>query len=131
MERGAAGMEGRPPERSKEARIMLKVIYAAIPLLAGLDKFMGVLVDWGHYLAPVIANNLPFAVVSFMLVVGVLEIVAGILVLTKWTRMGAFLISGWLVLIAVNLLLAGAHLDIVLRDIGLASGAYALGELAV
>ena len=107
----------------------LKVTYGLVPLLAGLDKFFGVLADWEAYLAPSIAGILPFSPSTFMMIVGVIEMIVGLAILTKLTRLGAYVAMVWLVLIAGNLVLAG-RLDIAVRDLAMAVGAYSLGTLA-
>jgi uncharacterized membrane protein YphA (DoxX/SURF4 family) len=107
----------------------LKLTYGLIPLLAGLDKFFNVLADWERYLSPAIAELLPVDATTFMMVVGVIEIAAGILVLSRFTRLGAYIVSAWLVLIAIQLVTAGI-LDIAVRDLAMAVGAYTLGRLA-
>jgi hypothetical protein len=63
------------------------------------------------------------------MLVGVIEIVAGIAVLTTFTRLGAYVVAVWLALIAVNLLLAGFY-DVAVRDLVMALGAYTLGQVA-
>jgi len=107
----------------------LKITYGLVPLLAGLDKFFGVLADWEAYLAPSIAGMLPLSPHTFMMIVGVIEMIVGLAVLTKFTRLGAYVAMVWLVLIACNLLLAG-RLDVAVRDLAMAVGAYSLGTLA-
>lgn len=107
----------------------LRWTYGLIPLLAGLDKFFNLLADWPSYLSPAMESLLPLAPSTFMYLVGVIEIAVGVMVLTRWVREGAWLACGWLVLIAVNLTLAGAF-DIAVRDLGLAVGAYTLARLA-
>ena len=109
--------------------VPLKITYGLVPLLAGLDKFFGVLADWEAYLAPSVAGMLPFSPHTFMMIVGVIEMIVGLAVLTKFTRLGAYVAMVWLVLIAGNLLLAG-RLDIAVRDLAMAVGAYSLGTLA-
>jgi uncharacterized membrane protein YphA (DoxX/SURF4 family) len=107
----------------------LRLAYGLVPLLAGLDKFFGLLADWEAYLSPTIAGLLPVSPGTFMAVVGVIEIAVGVMVLTRWVRLGAYLAMGWLVLIAINLVLAG-FLDIAVRDLAMAVGAYTLARLA-
>ncbi|HEV8629362.1 MAG TPA: hypothetical protein VGV61_03525 [Thermoanaerobaculia bacterium] len=107
----------------------LRLTYGLVPLLAGLDKFFGFLADWPHYLAPALAGLLPFSTATFFAIVGVVEMAVGVLVLTRWPRLGAFLAMGWLVLIAFDLVLAGFY-DIAVRDLAMAVGAYTLARLA-
>src|SRR5690606_27872704 len=107
----------------------LRITYGAIPLLAGLDKFVGLLADWEAYLHPALARLLPVAPETFMGIVGVVEIAVGLAVLTRATRLGAWLAAGWLVAIALQLAAAGI-LDVAVRDLAMAVGAYSLARLA-
>ena len=95
--------------------------------LAGADKFFGLLTNWEQYLAPAVANIVPAH--TFMLVVGAVEIAAGLLVAVM-PRIGAYVVCAWLLGIILNLLMLGAYYDIALRDLGLAIGAFALGRLS-
>jgi hypothetical protein len=117
-------------ERSLDSvYVPLKLTYGLVPLLAGLDKFFDVLAHWESYLSPSIANMLPFSAHTFMMIVGVIEMAVGLAILTKITRLGAYVAMAWLVLIACNLLLAGM-LDVAVRDLAMAVGAYSLGTVA-
>ena len=107
----------------------LWLTYGLVPLLAGLDKFFNLLADWPKYLSPWVAGMLPVSAQSFMHLVGIIEIVAGLLVLTRWTRIGAWIVAAWLVAIAINLVTLGAF-DIAVRDLAMAVGAYTLARLA-
>jgi len=107
----------------------LWLTYGLVPLLAGLDKFFNLLTDWPKYLSPMVAGLLPVSAQTFMHVVGVIEIVVGLLVLTRWTRLGAWIAAAWLVLIALNLATLGLF-DIAVRDLAMAVGAYTLARLA-
>ena len=107
----------------------LKITFGLVPLLAGLDKFFNLLTDWGSYLSPSVANLLPFSPPTFMMIVGVIEMVVGVAILAKFTRLGAYVAMCWLVLIAFNLLIAG-RLDVAVRDLVLAVVACCLGTVA-
>ncbi|HWM92715.1 MAG TPA: DoxX family membrane protein [Thermoanaerobaculia bacterium] len=107
----------------------LWLTYGLVPLLAGLDKFFNLLADWPEYLSPVVANLLPLPAQTFMYAVGIIEIAVGVMVLTRWTRIGAWIAAAWLVLIALNLVTMGL-LDIAVRDLAMAVGAYTLARLA-
>jgi hypothetical protein len=107
----------------------LWLTYGLVPLLAGLDKFFNLLTDWPKYLSPSIAGLLPVSAETFMHAVGIIEIAVGLLVLTRWTRLGAWIAAAWLVLIAVNLATLGLF-DIAVRDLAMAVGAYTLARLA-
>jgi hypothetical protein len=86
-------------------------------------------VNWDMYLAPVIARLSPISGHNLMLVIGVVEVIAGILVAIK-PRIGAYVVCAWLLGIVINLLLVPDFFDIALRDFGLALGALALGRLS-
>jgi uncharacterized membrane protein YphA (DoxX/SURF4 family) len=112
-----------------QAYLILHIGFAVLPILAGLDKFFHLLVDWDKYLAPVVVNALPFSGHTFMLIVGVIEIVAGLIVAVR-PRIGAYIVMLWLWGIIVNLLLCANFYDIALRDFGLSLGALALARLS-
>ena len=101
--------------------------FVVAPIVAGLDKFFNILTDWTQYLAPVIGSVISPA--TFMAIVGVEEIVAGIGVALK-PRIFAYVVAAWLVGIIINLLLVPGYFDVALRDLGLALGALALGRLS-
>jgi len=129
------GMEPITPDAAKmssasyQAYQILHWGFAAIPILAGLDKFFHILVNWDQYLAPMIPQLLHINGHTFMLAVGVIEIVAGILVAVK-PRIGSYVVAAWLWGIVVNLLLARGFYDVAVRDFGLSLGAIALGRLS-
>jgi uncharacterized membrane protein YphA (DoxX/SURF4 family) len=106
----------------------LKLAFGVVPIVAGLDKFFNLLTDWTQYLSPWIARMVPAS--AFMQAVGVIEIVAGLLVLSKLTRIGAYVVAAWLVGIAVNLLTTGHFLDVAVRDVVMAVGAFTLARLS-
>ncbi len=124
---GAITMERNP---AWQAYQILHVGFTAAPLLAGLDKFFHLLTNWDQYLAPWIAQLSPIGGHTLMLIAGVIEMGAGVLVALK-PRLGAPIVGAWLCLIIVNLLSMGAYLDVALRDLGLALGAFALWRLSV
>lgn len=107
---------------------LLRVVYGLFPVVAGIDKFTNVLATWTDYVPTVVAELLPVAPQTFMYVVGVIEIVAGIIVIVR-TEFGAYLVATWLTAIAVTQLLAG-NFDVAVRDIWIAVGAIALAQLA-
>ncbi len=103
--------------------------FVVAPLIAGADKFFNLLTDWTQYLAPVFPNALGVSKQTFMYGVGGIEILAGVLVALK-PRYAGYVVCGWLLGIILNLLLIGSYLDVALRDLGLAIGAFALARLA-
>lgn len=107
----------------------LRVGFGATAFLAGLDKFFHLLADWSMYLAPWMTGVLPFAPETFFKVVGVIEMAAGLLVLSKWTRLGAYVVMAWLLGIALQLVTSGMFYDIAVRDVVMALGAFALAKL--
>ena len=114
---------------SYQAYQILHIAFTVAPVLAGLDKFLGLLTNWDKYLAPEVNNMLGGRGHQFMLAVGVIEIVAGIGVLIK-PKLFAYVVAAWLLGIIVNLLLVGGYLDVALRDLGLMLGALALARLS-
>lgn len=99
------------------------------PLLAGLDKYFNLLTDWTMYISPLALKVLPFSGKTFMHLVGAIEIIVGLAILTKWTRLGAYVAVVWLVCIAINLVTTGMFFDIAVRDLEVALGAYVLARL--
>ena len=85
--------------------------------------------NWDRYLSPTIARLLPVGGHTFMLAVGVIEVVAGLLVAAT-PRIGGYVVAAWLWGISVNLLLIPGYFDVALRDFGLSLGARALAALA-
>ena len=112
-----------------QAFVLLRTVFTVAPILFGLDKFLNLLVDWPVYLAPWIDSIVPGTPQTAMYVVGVIEIVAGVLVALqpKW---GGLVVAAWLLGIIVNLVTGPGYYDIALRDFGLLVGALALSRLA-
>ncbi|EJF08808.1 MULTISPECIES: hypothetical protein [Pontibacter] len=122
---GAQRTERPAYDRIATVTALTKYTYALVPILAGLDKFLHLLTDWDKYLAPVVADILPFSTGTFMSLVGIIEIIAGVFVLVK-PKIGALVVGLWLVGIAINLLLTGEYYDIAVRDLVMAVGAFSL-----
>lgn len=122
-------MNADQTENVSSIYVPLRLTYGLIPVTAGLDKFFNLLTDWGKYLPTGLAEALPMPVPTFMIVVGCVEIAAGLMVLTWFTRLGASVVMAWLVTIAL-MLVAGGHPDIAVRDLAMAVGAFALGRAA-
>src|SRR5437762_1587716 len=112
-----------------QAFVILHIGYAALPIIAGLDKFFNRLTNWEMYLAPIVTQVTGLTGHTFMLAVGVIEIVAGLLVAVA-PRIGAYVVALWLWGIIANLLLVPGFYDIALRDFGLSLGALALARLS-
>ena len=107
----------------------LKIALGLMPIISGVDKYFNKLADWGMYLSPYATKVVPVSVPTFMHVVGVIEIVAGIIVLSRWTKIGSYIVLCWLVAIAVNLVTTGMFYDLAVRDLEIAVGAFALSQL--
>ena len=106
----------------------LRLVYGLVPIVAGADKFTNLLVDWKQYASPLL-GGLPISASTLMMIVGVIEIAAGVVVLSRWTRLGAYVVSAWLVGIALNLLTTGKYFDVAVRDLVMAAGAFTLAKL--
>jgi len=114
--------------RLESPRTALRLCFGLVPLLAGLDKFTNLLTDWSAYVAPVVRSLLPVDPHIFLYAVGIVEIVVGVAVLTRWTTIGSYVAAAWLVLIALNLVVAG-YFDVAVRDVVMAVAAFTLARL--
>jgi hypothetical protein len=114
---------------SYQAYQILHIAFTVAPIVAGADKFFHFLVNWDRYLSPTIAGMLPVSAHTFMLAVGVIEVVAGLLV-AFMPSIGGLVVGAWLCGIILNLLMIPGYYDVALRDLGLALGAFALARLA-
>jgi hypothetical protein len=112
-----------------DAFLLLRTVFTVAPILYGLDKFAQVMTDWDKYLAPWINDIVPGDAHDAMMIIGVIEIVAGILVAVA-PRIGGYVVALWLVGIIVDLLTLGGYGDVALRDFGLFVAAIALARLA-
>ena len=112
-----------------QAFTLLRITFTVAPIAFGLDKFFNVMVDWEQYLAPWVNRLMPGTAHSFMLLVGVVEILAGVAVAIR-PRYGAYLVAAWLAGIVLNLLTYSGWYDVALRDFGLMMGALSLARLA-
>ena len=111
---------------------MLRVGFGVAPALAGLDKIFrtNLLADWVAYISPLASAVLPISGDAFMQIVGVIELAVGLAVLTVATRLGAYVASAWLLLIALNLVSTGHYFDVAVRDVLMAVAAFTLARLA-
>lgn len=112
-----------------QAFLLLRAAFTLAPVVFGLDKFFDVLTDWKQYLAPTFNDIIPGTGHQAMLMVGVVEIVAGVLVALR-PRIGGYVVAAWLAGIILNLLLIPGFYDVALRDFGLFVAALALARLA-
>jgi hypothetical protein len=115
--------------RANAAWWSLKLAFFLGPFLAGLDKYFHLLTDWDQYLSPIARNTLGNYSHGFMLLVGAVEMIVGLMIITRWTRLGSYIASIWLLLIAINLATTGHYFDIALRDVGLCLCAFGLAKL--
>ena len=121
--------DARAGDYSYQAYQILRIAFTVAPIVAGLDKFFHILVDWDKYLPASVNNLLGGAGHQLMLGAGVIEIVAGIGVFLK-PKIFAYVVAAWLLLIIANLLMIPGYFDVALRDLGLMLGAIALGRLS-
>ena len=112
-----------------QAYVILRAAFVVAPIVFGLDKFTNWLVQWDQYLAPALSDPLPISAHQAMYVVGVVEVIAGVVVALH-ARLGALVVAAWLAGIIVNLLLIPGYYDVALRDFGLLLSAVALQRLA-
>jgi hypothetical protein len=108
---------------------LLKITYGIVPIIAGADKFTDLLTKWDNYLHPGLAGMLPVTAHVFMMIVGVIEIIAGLIVLAK-PAIGGYIVAAWLTLIALTLLASGNYLDVAVRDLVMAIGAFSMARIA-
>ena len=112
-----------------QAYQLLHFGFTAAPIIAGFDKYFDKLSNWDKYLTPIIPRITHMPAHTIMLIVGVIEIIAGIIVAFR-PRMGANIVGCWLIGIVINLFLVPGYFDVALRDFGLALGAFALARLS-
>jgi len=100
------------------------------PIITGIDKYFNKLTDWTMYLSPLVTRLVPVSAATFMHMVGAIEILAGLMVLGRWTKLGSQIVALWLLGIAVNLLTTGMFYDLAMRDVEIAIGAFVLSQLS-
>jgi len=115
--------------RLDQAWWVLRIGLGVGPFLAGLDKYFNFLTNWPAYISPLALRILPFSGQTFMHIVGVIEMIVGLAILTKWTRLGAYVASAWLLAIAINLVSTGMFFDVAVRDIEIALAAFVLARM--
>ena len=108
---------------------LLKFTFGIVPVVAGLDKFTNLLTNWQQYIDPSIAGMLPFSTSAFMMLVGIIEIIAGIILLKK-PEIGGYIVAAWLTLIALTLLAGLNYIDVAVRDLVMAVSAFAMARIA-
>ena len=115
--------------RLDQAWWALRIGLGVGPFLAGLDKYFNLLANWPAYMSPLALKILPFSAQTFMHIVGVIEMIVGLAILTKWTRLGSYVASVWLLAIAINLVSTGMFFDVAVRDVEIALAAFVLARL--
>ena len=115
--------------RLDQAWWTLRIGLGVGPFLAGLDKYFNLLTNWTGYISPLALKILPFSGQTFMHIVGVIEMIVGLAILTKWTRVGAYVASAWLLAIAINLVSTGMFFDVAVRDVEMALAAFVLARI--
>lgn len=108
---------------------LLKYTFGIVPIVAGADKFTNLLTHWEQYVNPSIANLLPFSVSVFMMIVGLIEMVAGFIVLKK-PEIGGYIVAGWLTVVALTLLIGFNYVDVAVRDLVMAIAALSMARIS-
>lgn len=122
-------MDNQNTYKATKAFKILKTVFIILPLAAGIDKFTNLLTNWSQYLNPMVTDMLPISAPNFMKIAGVIEIIAAIIVITK-PKLGGYLISAWLAMIALSLIAGAMYLDIAVRDIVISLAALSMAKLA-
>ena len=108
----------------------LRIAFGLTAFLAGLDKFMNLLTNWEKYVSPLVLDIIPISAGALMRTAGVIEILAGLAILGGITRLGGYVVAGWLTVIALSLLTTGQYTDVAVRDLVMACGAFVLARLS-
>jgi len=109
---------------------IMRWTYGLVPIVSGADKFTNLLTDWTQYLSPIATRIVPVKPSTFMRAVGLIEIAAGALVLKRRTsRLGAYVVGGWLAAIAANLVTKRSNYDVAVRDLVMGIGAVSLARM--
>ena len=108
---------------------LLKYTFVVLPIVAGADKFTNLLTSWEQYLNPSLVSVLPISAATFMMIVGIIEIAAGVIVLKK-SEIGGYIVAGWLTLIALSLLTGLNYIDVAVRDLVMAISALSMARLS-
>jgi uncharacterized membrane protein YphA (DoxX/SURF4 family) len=108
----------------------LRIAFGATAFLAGLDKFFNLLTNWEAYVSPLVTRVVPVSPVLLMRVAGVIEMIAGLIILAGLTRLGGYVVAAWLTLIAISLVTTGHYFDVAVRDLVMAAGAFTLAKIS-
>lgn len=109
---------------------LLKYTFVIVPIVAGADKFLNLLTDWPQYLSPWLIDVLPVSAGVLMMIIGVIEIAAGLIVLKK-PELGGMIVAAWLVLIALSLLIGFHFTDVAVRDLVMSIAAFSMAKLSM
>jgi hypothetical protein len=108
---------------------LLKLTFGIVPIVAGLDKFTNLLTHWDAYISPAVVDMLPVSASAFMMIIGVVEIAAGVIVLMR-PAIGGLIVAAWLTVVAISLIAGLHHLDVAVRDLVMAVGAFSFAKIA-
>lgn len=122
-------METLQNNQLKTVYTTLKYVFVILPIVAGADKFSNFLTDWTQYINPLILDIIPVTGATFMMIVGIIEIIAGLIVL-KNSYIGGFIVSAWLTGIALSLIAGWMYVDVAVRDLVMAISAFSMAKLS-
>lgn len=122
-------MEKIQNQHPKTIYSILRYVFIILPIVAGADKFTNILTDWTQYINPLILDILPVTGATFMMIVGVIEIIAGLIVF-KNSYIGGFIVSAWLAGIAFSLIIGWMYVDVAVRDLVMAISAFSMAKLS-
>jgi hypothetical protein len=118
-----------PVPSSYQAFRLLQAALMLVPLVAGIDKFAGALVDWRMYFAGGMGTALGASPAAVVRLAGAAEIVIALLVMFA-PRIGGAVLGGWFALVMLHLLSGAAMPDVALLYGGLALASIALSRLS-
>ncbi|MBS1588961.1 MAG: hypothetical protein JST52_05040 [Bacteroidetes bacterium] len=113
----------------KQVFNLLRFTFIIVPIVAGVDKFTNILTHWDQYISPTLTNMLPISASMFMMIVGVIEIIAGIIVIKK-PDIGGYIVAAWLTVIALSLIFSFKFVDVAVRDLVMAISAFSMARLS-
>ncbi len=116
-------------QQLQQVFLTMKYAFVVVPVVAGADKFSNILTNWADYVNPSIGSILPFSAATFMMIVGIIEIVAGLIVWKK-PEFGGYLVALWLCGIALSLLAGWMYVDVAVRDLVMALAAFSMARLS-
>lgn len=122
-------MEGYQKTSLNTVFTLLKYTFVIVPIVAGADKFTNVLTHWEQYINPSMAKMLPITTSAFMHIVGVIEIIAGIIVFKK-PEIGGYIVAGWLAAISLSLIAGFNYIDVAVRDLVMAISAFSMAKIS-